>query len=91
MQGTLHPPEEQTAAGRWAHDALDWLGAVLPGVGLALALAWAGYMLSEAIGQRLHFAPGKSPISPITVAVILGLIIRNTVGVPKTYEQGLRL
>src|SRR5438552_7113946 len=46
---------------RSAHDVLDWFGGVLPGVGLALALAWAGYMLSEAIGQKLHFDKGKSP------------------------------
>jgi uncharacterized integral membrane protein (TIGR00698 family) len=85
------PPEERGAMGRWAHDALDGLGANLPGVGLALGLAWVGYKFSEAIGQRLHFAPGKSPVSPITLAVILGLIIRNSVGVPKSYEQGLRL
>src|SRR4051812_13674657 len=84
-------PDERSAVGLWAHEALDWLGGVLPGAGLALALAWAGYVLSELIGQRLHFDKGKSPISPITLAVILGLIIRNTVGVPKTYEQGLRL
>jgi uncharacterized integral membrane protein (TIGR00698 family) len=83
-------PEERGTVGRWVHDALDGLGGVLPGVGLAVALAWAGYILSEAIGQRLHFDKGKSPLSPITVAVVLGLIIRNTVGVPKNYEQGLR-
>ena len=27
--------------------------------------------------------PGQSPVSPITLAVLLGLIIRNTIGVPK--------
>src|SRR3954469_13808782 len=32
-----------------------------------------------------------SPISPIMLAVVLGLIIRNTIGVPKAYEAGLRL
>ena len=84
-------PEERAPAARWAHEALDWLGGVLPGFGLALALAWAGYELSDAIGVRLHFDKGKSPLSPITVAVVLGLFIRNTVGVPKAYEQGLRL
>ena len=84
-------PDERGAASRWAHDALEGFGAILPGVALAFALAWAGYLLSELIGQRLHFDKGKSPVSPITLAVILGLIIRNTIGVPKSYEQGLRL
>jgi uncharacterized integral membrane protein (TIGR00698 family) len=83
-------PEERTAAGRRAHEALGWVGAVLPGIGLALALAWIGYTLSELIGRRMHYDAGKSPISPITLAVVLGLLIRNTVGVPKAYEEGLR-
>src|SRR5678815_473438 len=80
--------QDRGLASRGAHEALSWIGAVLPGIGLALALAWVGYILSEVIGQRLHFEKGKSPVSPITVAVILGLMIRNTVGVPKSYEQG---
>src|SRR3954469_1549641 len=32
-----------------------------------------------------------SPISPIMLAVVLGLLLRNTIGVPKAYEAGLRL
>src|SRR5437762_5817983 len=84
-------PEERNAVAEWAHEALAWLGGILPGFGLALALAWVGYVLSDKIGVRLKYKPGASPLSPITVAVVLGLIIRNTIGVPKAYEQGLRL
>jgi uncharacterized integral membrane protein (TIGR00698 family) len=84
-------PEERALASRWAHQTLTWVGAVLPGVVLAFALAWTGYALSELIGQRMHYEKGKSPISPITLAVVLGLVIRNTIGVPAAYEQGLRL
>ena len=84
-------PDERSAAAEWAHEALAWLGGILPGFGLALALAWVGYLLSDKIGVWLHYKPGGSPLSPITVAVVLGLIIRNTIGVPKAYEQGLRL
>jgi uncharacterized integral membrane protein (TIGR00698 family) len=37
----------------------------------------------------LHFK--ESPLSPIIVAVVFGLAIRNTIGVPGAYEKGLRL
>src|SRR6185369_17648103 len=60
-------PEERGRVGRLAHEALGWIGGVVPGVGLAFALAWLGYLLSEAIGAQLHFERGKSPVSPITL------------------------
>jgi uncharacterized integral membrane protein (TIGR00698 family) len=84
-------PEEQAAPQRWVHDALGWAGVMIPGVAMALLLAWLGYLLSEAVGEAMHYGPGRSPVSPIIFAVVLGLLIRNTVGVPKTYEAGLRL
>jgi len=33
----------------------------------------------------------KSPISPILIAILAGLVIRNTVGLPSVYESGLQL
>jgi uncharacterized integral membrane protein (TIGR00698 family) len=39
----------------------------------------------------MHYEAGKSPVSPVTIAVLLGIILRNTIGVPKAYEAGLRL
>ena len=81
--------EERGAAQRWAHSALGFLGEIAPGVMMALALAYLGNVLSEVIGKAMHYE--KSPISPIMLAVVLGLVIRNTIGVPKTYESGLRL
>ena len=74
-----------------AHDGLAWIGNVLPGIALAFLLAWAGYALSDVFGGLMKYPRDRSPLSPITVAVLLGLIIRNTVGVPKAYEAGLRL
>ena len=74
-----------------AHDGLAWIGNVLPGIALALLLAWAGYTVSDVFGRLMKYPRDRSPLSPITVAVLLGLIIRNTVGVPKAYEAGLRL
>src|SRR3954454_953428 len=82
-------PEERNAAQRFAHEWLAWFGDVAPGILMALALAWLGNVLSEVIGKRRGYQ--KSPISPIMLAVVLGLVIRNTIGVPKAYEAGLRL
>ena len=83
-----HRPKWQRAP----HEALVWLGGVLPGVALAAMLAFFGKLLSDFIGiNLLRFDKDKgSPISPIMLAIFLGLIIRNTVGVPVAYEQGLR-
>lgn len=83
-------PAKRTGFQATAHDALGWLGAVLPGIGLAALLALVGTWISDWIGTSLlHFK--ESPLSPIIVAVVLGLLIRNTIGVPATYEKGLRL
>lgn len=77
------------ARGR-VHGALAWAGGVSPGIVLALALACTGFLLSELIGGGMHYGVGKSPVSPVAIAVLLGFILRNTVGVPKVYETGLR-
>jgi uncharacterized integral membrane protein (TIGR00698 family) len=82
-------PEQQGAIGRRGHQGLTWLGVVAPGLVIAVALAYLGYLLSVGAGRVLNYE--KSPISPIMLAVVLGLLVRNTVGVPKAYEPGLRL
>jgi uncharacterized integral membrane protein (TIGR00698 family) len=73
------------------HDALAWTGNVLPGIALSLVLAFVGFVVSEFGGRLLNYDPGKSPLSPVAIAVLLGIILRNTIGVPKVYEAGLRL
>lgn len=67
-----------------------WLGEVVPGIVLALALAVCGGWVSVWIGESL-LGFQKSPLSEIMVAIILGLLIRNAVGVPSVYSPGLRL
>ncbi|MBT8101575.1 MAG: putative sulfate exporter family transporter [Gammaproteobacteria bacterium] len=63
--------------------------AVLPGLILALVLAFAGQFLSEFIGKDLMGLP-KSPVSAIMMAIILGIIIRNTFTLPATFQAGIR-
>jgi len=81
---------EFVAPGRF-HDALARVGDVLPGIALSLLLAGAGFVVSELVGRTLSYESGKSPVSPVTIAVLLGVIVRNAVGVPRIYETGLRL
>jgi uncharacterized integral membrane protein (TIGR00698 family) len=85
--GTTVAPPQSSAV----HDALTWVASILPGFVLALLLAWLGTLLADLAGRLLHYDVGISPISPVTLAVALGLVVRNTIGVPKAYEPGLRL
>jgi uncharacterized integral membrane protein (TIGR00698 family) len=71
------------------HQIFAWLGGLCPGLVLALGLAFVGLQGSAWIGKSvLRFK--ESPVSPIMVALVLGLLIRNTVGLPQVYEVGLK-
>jgi uncharacterized integral membrane protein (TIGR00698 family) len=73
-----------------AHQIFEWLGTLAPGVALAVLIAVCGNRLSIWLGtDLLGFA--KSPISEITLATLLGLAIRNLIGLPAVYESGLRV
>ena len=68
---------------------LEWAGEILPGVVLALGLAYLGKFLSGRIGTSL-MGFTRSPVSEIMLAILLGLVLRNTLGVPAVYDPGLR-
>src|SRR5689334_14016035 len=84
----VEPPP--TGMWHWIFESFTWFGVVLPGLGLALAIGWIGWEVSEVAGRLFHYNAGASPISPVTLAVAFGLTLRNTIGVPKMYEPGLR-
>ena len=63
--------------------------AVLPGLILALVIAFAGQFLSQWIGVDLMGLP-KSPISAIMMAILLGILIRNTLTLPDAVQPGIR-
>lgn len=86
-------PQTKPRSAFWVllYDALGWLGVMMPGVTLAFALAWAGSILADLVGRHSGSVPGASPVSPVTMAVALGLLVRNTVGVPQLYDPGLKL
>jgi uncharacterized integral membrane protein (TIGR00698 family) len=62
--------------------------AVLPGLLLALLLAIGGQYLSHLIGVTWLGLP-KSPISAIMMAILLGMLIRNTMTLPESLRPGI--
>ncbi len=62
---------------------------ILPGLVLALTLALGGRYLSELIGVTWMGLP-KSPVSAIMMAILLGILIRNTIGLSASFQPGVR-
>jgi uncharacterized integral membrane protein (TIGR00698 family) len=88
----VEAPVEREWRATWQHrlnQVFGWLGGLCPGVVLALGLAFVGLRGASWIGTTLlGFA--HSPISAIMVALLLGLLIRNAIGLPTVYEGGLK-
>jgi uncharacterized integral membrane protein (TIGR00698 family) len=55
---------------------------LIPGIALAAVLAW--------LARWLHGIPAIGGISALMLAIILGMMIRNTAGVPKAMQEGIR-
>lgn len=62
---------------------------ILFGLALATGLAFFGHYLSDLIGKDLMGLP-KSPISPIMMAILLGILVRNTITLPASFDAGIR-
>ena len=65
------------------------IGTTLPGLALALLIALGGRILADLPNTAFGF--DKTPVSPILVAILLGLLLRNAIGLPTVYEAGLQL
>lgn len=72
-----------------AHELFELAGATLPGVALAAAVAALG--TAAVAGGTAALDLAHSPVSPILLAVAIGLAVRNSVGLPRVYDAGLRL
>src|SRR5207244_8877646 len=66
------------------------LGELMPGLALALGLAVVGERIAFWLGTRV-LGFDRSPISSVPVAVVLGLLVRNIVGLPAVYEPSLKI
>ncbi len=86
-------PEERLGRSGWrarGHELFELSGALMAGAALAGAVAVLGGVLAVWIGVSV-LGFGKTPLSPILVAILIGLLVRNTVGLPSVYEAGLQL
>ena len=69
------------------------VGKQLPGVAAALVVMLAGFWLADQIGHAILAAQGltgSSPVSGVPVAIVLGLLLRNTLPLPATLTPGLK-
>ena len=62
--------------------------ALVPGLAVACAIALSARFTSEWLGTAL-FNLGKSPVSPIMLAVLAGIFIRSVIGVAPRLETGV--
>lgn len=65
----------------------------LPGIIAALIVMLAGFWLADRIGQQILAAQGltgSSPISGVPVAIVLGLLLCNTLPPPASLAPGLK-
>lgn len=65
----------------------------LPGVLAAFVVMLAGFWLADRIGQAILAAQGLtggSPLSGVPVAIVLGLLLRNTLPLPASLSPGLK-
>jgi uncharacterized integral membrane protein (TIGR00698 family) len=65
----------------------DQILSIIPGLLLAVLIAVISYFACD--GLCLILKMKHSPISVVTIAIILGVLVRNTVGVPKVFYGGI--
>ncbi len=64
-----------------------------PGVAAAFMVMLVGFWLADLIGRQILAAQGltgSSPVSGVPVAIVLGLLLRNTVPLPAALSPGLK-
>jgi uncharacterized membrane protein YadS len=62
---------------------------IFPGLLLAAALAFFGHFASQLIGVDWMGMP-KSPISPIMMAILAGILVRTFTRLPDSFDPGIR-
>ena len=60
-----------------------------PGVFFCFLIAYAGIYLSSFIGNEV-LDLNKSPISPIMLSIIIGLLIGNIITIPSIFPEGIK-
>lgn len=91
MEGVARPvhapkPKDWRSRGQ---AGLAWVAEQMPGVALASLLAWAAEQAAEWFGHSV-LGYRQSPINGVPLAIVLGVTLCNTVGIPKSFEAGLK-
>ena len=63
------------------------IGGIIPGAALAVVVTMAAHYLNQLI--KLVMPAGQSPVSTIMIAIVLGMMVKNTVRVPKRCDPGI--
>ena len=63
------------------------ISSLIPGIILATVLMLIAKFITDVLGEMLPFE--KNPLSMLLVAIILGLIIRNTIKLPMIFGPGI--
>ena len=61
---------------------------ILPGFLLAVVVGYFSFLFSEIIGEDI-LSFEKSPISPVMLAIIIGILVSNLISIPKSCDSGL--
>src|SRR5471030_1716839 len=69
--------------------ALSWVGDRLPGFCLAALLALLAQNIADWIGHSL-MGYRNSPINGIPIAIVLGIVLCNGIGITSIFVEGLR-
>lgn len=62
---------------------------IIPGLVLALLLALGADSVADLVGLT-WMGQRKNPVSPIMMAILLGILVRNTLGLAQLFEPGVR-
>ena len=73
---------------RVSSPSILWLRLALPGIAVAAVLALLAKAVANELADGIAGLP-KLPISPVMCAVVLGMLWRNTLGVPRFATEGL--
>lgn len=66
---------------------------LLPGIAAAAIVMMSGFWLADIIGRAILAAQGisgSSPVSGVPVAIVLGLLLRNLLPLPRALTPGLK-
>lgn len=80
VRGTISDTKVKSVATGWF--------SLVPGLAVAMALGWASIWLAGLVGVTLlGFA--RTPISPVMLAIVLGLVLRASLPFPKVLKPGI--